>query len=89
MESISGPAFKAILAQAGVNQAEFARFADVTARQVNNWCRGRATVPRWAALLAIALRELSAEALTIMLEDLPQNIGDEEGSRSSKDQPVL
>jgi DNA-binding transcriptional regulator YiaG len=76
METISGTAFKAILAQAGVNQAEFARFSDVTARQVNNWCQGRAAVPRWAALLAIACRELSAEALAIMLDELPRTSGE-------------
>jgi transcriptional regulator with XRE-family HTH domain len=76
MESISGPTFKAILTQAGVNQAEFARLADVTARQVNNWCQGRAAVPRWAALLAIACRELSAEALAITLDELPRTSGE-------------
>ena len=75
------PAFKAILAQAGVNQAEFARLADVTARQVNNWCQGRAAVPRWA-LLAIACRELSAEALDIMLDELPRTSG-EDGAKCS------
>jgi DnaJ-domain-containing protein 1 len=41
----------------------------VTARQVNNWARGRALVPQWAALLAVALQDFSSEALTISLEE--------------------
>ena len=61
--------FVTLLAEADVSQAAFARLAGVTARQVNNWCRGRAAVPRWAALLALALCELSAEALTIIFEE--------------------
>ncbi len=63
--------FVALLATADISQAGFARLAGVSARQVNKWCRGRAALPRWAALLAIALRELSADALTIILEGLP------------------
>jgi DNA-binding transcriptional regulator YiaG len=70
METLSGPAFEAILNQADLNQAEFGRITGITARQVNNWCRERAAVPRWAALLAIALRELSPEALVILLQEL-------------------
>ena len=61
--------FAALLARAAVSQAGFARFAGVTARQVNNWARGRATVPRWAAMLAIALEELSPDALDLQLEE--------------------
>lgn len=72
MESISGTAFRAVLAEAGVSQAKFSRLAGVSARQVNKWCRGRAALPRWAGLLAVALRELSAETLAIMLEELPR-----------------
>ncbi len=64
--------FAAILAAADVSQAAFGRLAGVSARQVNKWCRGRAAVPQWAALLALALRELSAETLTIMLDELPR-----------------
>ena len=61
--------FAALLARADLSQASFARLTGVTARQVNNWARGRAVVPRWAALLAIALLEQSSEALTITLEE--------------------
>jgi transcriptional regulator with XRE-family HTH domain len=61
--------FGALLARAGVSQASFARLTGVTARQVNNWTRGRALVPRWAALLAVALQDVSAEALTIALKE--------------------
>jgi hypothetical protein len=48
-----GIAFAARLARAGISQAAFAHLAAVTARQVNNWCRGRAAVPRWAELAKI------------------------------------
>ena len=70
MRTLQSPEFTAILAAADVSQAGFGRLSGVSSRQVNKWCRGRAAVPRWAALLAIPLRELSAEALTIMLEEL-------------------
>ena len=88
MEPISGSAFAAILAQAGVNQSEFARLTGFTARQANNWCRDRAVVPQWAALLALALRELSAEALLILLEELPGTSGDRDVPRRNDGQPV-
>ena len=71
MRTLQHTEFVALLAAADISQAGFARLAGVSARQVNKWCRGRAALPRRAALLAIALRELSAEALTIMLEELP------------------
>jgi DNA-binding transcriptional regulator YiaG len=72
MRTLQHAEFAAILAAADVSQAAFGRLAGVSARQVNKWCRGRAVVPRWAALLALALRELSAETLIIMLEELPR-----------------
>ncbi len=62
--------FAALLARADVTQAAFARLAGVTARQVNNWVRGRAAVSQWAALLAVALLDLSAEELAIGLEEV-------------------
>jgi transcriptional regulator with XRE-family HTH domain len=71
MRTLQHAEFVALLAAADISQAAFARLAGVSARQVNKWCRGRAALPRWAALLAIALREVSVEALTIMLEELP------------------
>ena len=61
--------FTALLARAGLSQAEFARLSGITARQVNNWARGRAVVPAWATLLALALEELSPDLLAIMAED--------------------
>jgi hypothetical protein len=61
--------FNALLARADVRQAEFARLAGVTPRQVNNWCRGHAAVPQWAALLAITLQDQSPEALAIALQE--------------------
>lgn len=69
MRALQPTEFAAILAAADVSQAGFARLSGVSPRQVNKWCRGRAAVPRWAALLALALRELSAEALTILLNE--------------------
>ena len=69
MRALLHTEFVALLARADVRQAAFARLAGVTARQVNKWCRGRAAVPQWAALLAIALQERSPEALVIALEE--------------------
>ena len=69
MRTLSGAEFAALLARAGVNQAAFARLVGITPRQVNNWCRGRATVPVWAALIAALLRDQSPEALMITLEE--------------------
>ena len=48
MQTLLGTEFAALLTRAGVSQAAFARVTGTTARQVNNWCRGRAAVPSWA-----------------------------------------
>jgi transcriptional regulator with XRE-family HTH domain len=61
--------FAALLARAGVSQAGFARLSGLTSRQVNNWCRGRAAVPPWAAALAVLLEAHSPEAIAILLEE--------------------
>jgi len=70
MRALLHTEFVALLARAGVSQASLARLTGVTARQVNNWARGRALVPQWAALLAIALQDFSTETLTISLEEV-------------------
>ena len=57
-----------------ISQAAFARLTGITPRQVNNWCRGRAAVPAWAALVAVLLEDHSPEALTIMLEEVLQTL---------------
>jgi hypothetical protein len=49
----------------GVSQAGVAR---LTARQVNNWCRGRAAVPPWAVALAVLLEQHSQEAIAMRME---------------------
>ena len=46
----------------------------LTARQVNNWARGRATAPVWAVMLAVLLQDHSPEALTIALEEARQDL---------------
>ena len=69
MRALLHTEFAALLSRAGVSQAAFARLAGVTARQVNNWSRGRAAVPRWAALPAVVLEDATAEALLLMLEN--------------------
>lgn len=69
MDQASGDQFTWLLARADISQAAFARQTGLSTRQVNNWCRGRAAVPRWAVLLALAFRELSVEALTILLDE--------------------
>jgi transcriptional regulator with XRE-family HTH domain len=61
--------FAALLARTGLSQAGFARLTGLTARQVNNWCRGRAAVPRWAAALAVVLDEYSPDAIAMRLEE--------------------
>lgn len=61
--------FAALLARAGVTQAGFARLSGLTARQVNNWCRGRATVPPWAVALAVILELHSPEAIAMLIEE--------------------
>ena len=66
--------FAALLARADVSQAAFARLTGMTPRQVNKWARGRATVPRWAVLLAVLLQDHSPEALTIAVEEARQEI---------------
>ncbi len=61
--------FAALLARADVSQAGFARLAGLTARQVNNWARGRAIVPQWAVLLAVVLQKATPEMLLITAEE--------------------
>jgi transcriptional regulator with XRE-family HTH domain len=68
MRTLLHTEFTALLARADVSQAGFARLTGVTPRQLNNWARGRAAVPKWAALLAAALGEVSPDRLEIMLE---------------------
>jgi hypothetical protein len=41
---------------------------------VNKWCRGRAAVPAWAAVIAVVLQDRSPEALTIDLEETLQSL---------------
>ena len=69
MHRLTATASAALLARTTVSQAAFARLAGVTPRQVNNWCRGRATVSVWATIIAIELQHRSAEALTIDFEE--------------------
>ena len=73
--------FTALLARAGVSQAAFARLAGVTPRQVNKWCRGRAAVPAWAAVIAVVLQDRSPEALTIDLEETLQALAALQGPK--------
>jgi len=67
MRALLSTEFAALLDRVSLSQAAFARLTGVTTRQVNKWARGRADVPQWAALLAIALTEQSAEALICSL----------------------
>jgi hypothetical protein len=68
MRALLGTEFAALLARADVSQAAFARLSGHTSRQVNNWCRARAAVPRWAAALALLLPDASPEAVLILSE---------------------
>ncbi len=69
MRALLHTEFNALLARAGVTQAGFARLAGLTPRQVNNWARGRAAVPKWAALLVVALDALTPDGVEIMVEN--------------------
>ena len=85
MQRLSDSAFTALLAQAGLSQAAFARLTGVTPRQVNKWCRGQATVPVWAGLIAALLQDHSADAMIITLEEAVMAF--EEGQRSARERP--
>lgn len=61
--------FAALLARSGVSQAAFARLTGLTPRQVNDWCRSRAAVPPWAALLAVVLRDSLPELLETEVDE--------------------
>ena len=61
--------FRSLVDRAGLTQAGFARLVGITPRQVNNWCRGRGAVPRWAALLALAIEDVTAEELALRLDE--------------------
>ena len=69
MKTLLHTEFAALLARTGVSQAAFARLTGLTPRQVNNWCRGRAAVPPWAAALAVVLDEHSPDAIAMRLEE--------------------
>jgi DNA-binding transcriptional regulator YdaS (Cro superfamily) len=69
MRTLLHTEFAALLARADVRQAAFARLTGITPRQVNNWGRGRAAVPKWAATLAVMLAEFTPEALAILLDE--------------------
>jgi hypothetical protein len=59
------------------------------ARQVNNWARGRAVVPRWAAVLAITLEELPAEALDLLREEVRFSCHEVLGIATNADVPAI
>jgi len=60
--------FVALLNRADVTQAGFGRLIGVTARQVNNWARGRAAIPRWATLIAVMMEDFMPETIEITAE---------------------
>jgi transcriptional regulator with XRE-family HTH domain len=69
MRALLHTEFTALLARADTSQAAFARLAGLSPRQVNNWCRGRAAVPPWAAVLAAILEERSPDALEMTVDE--------------------
>ena len=60
--------FVAILNHAGITQAGFGRLTGVSARQINNWAKGRDAIPKWAALIAMMMEHFTPEALEITVE---------------------
>ena len=69
MRALLHTEFAALLARTGTSQAGFARLAGLTPRQVNNWCRGRAVVPPWAAALAVILEQQSPEGIAMLIAE--------------------
>ena len=69
MRALLHAEFAALLARGGARQAAFARLTGLTARQVNNWCRGRAAVPPWAAALAALLDQHSQDAIEMIVDE--------------------
>lgn len=69
MRHLSPSQFRALLAQADMSQAAFARLTGISARQVNKWCGGRAAVPKWACVLAVLLECHSTEEITMMVDE--------------------
>ncbi len=89
MRALLHTEFNALLARAGVTQAGFARLAGLTPRQVNNWARGRASVPKWAALLVVALDALTPDGVEIMVEDAEFRWHEILGVSANADQATL
>ncbi len=54
--------FDALLRRACVMQTEFAVMCGVTTKAVNNWCRGRQAVPRWAWVIAHVMDQVDVYA---------------------------
>jgi hypothetical protein len=70
MGAFLGTELAALLARADVSQVAFARLTGYTTRQINNWCRGHATVPPWASALAVLLQQTSPDAVEMLLGEL-------------------
>ena len=68
MKDLLHTEFVALLDRADVTQARFGRLTGVTARQVNNWAKGRAAIPRWAVLIAAMMEDVTPEAFEITVE---------------------
>lgn len=68
MRNLLHAKFVALLNRADVTQAGFGRLTEVTARQVNNWAKGRAAIPKWATLIAAMMEDFTPEAIEITAE---------------------
>ena len=69
MRALLHTEFAALLARAGVEPGRLRPALRLTPRQVNNWCRGRAAVPPWAAALAAVQDQHSPDAIAIMVDE--------------------
>ncbi len=76
MRALLHSEFVALLNRADVTQAAFGRLVDVTACQVNNWAKGRAAIPKWAALIAVMMDDYTPETLEIAVEAADFSWGD-------------
>jgi DnaJ-domain-containing protein 1 len=58
MDELTHTEFITLLRRGHTSQARFARLTGYSVQHVNAWCQGRSPIPRWASLLAKALRKI-------------------------------
>jgi hypothetical protein len=62
--------FAALFARAGVSRAGFVSLTGLTARQVTNWCHGRAALRPCATAFAVILEQHSPQVNSIRIDEI-------------------